>query len=194
MTSITVEEGWAASKVSKRQTEIRDVAQGAGIAFEDVFQLQFPATQLDQFPKAELVRTLSGVFASFEPSEVLTPHAGDVHSDHQITAEIVDACCKWFRFPSVERVLAYETLSETGFGLSAEKSFKPNLFVDISHWLDRKIELLNLYPSELGDYPFPRSEKAVRALAHLRGSTSGFQAGEAFELLLERNLLPGTKE
>jgi len=42
------------------------------------------------------------------------------------------------------------------------------------------------YESETGEFPFPRSEKTIRALAALRGSQSGFDAAEAFELVYER--------
>jgi len=93
--------------------------------------------------------------------------------------EAASACTKWFRYPSVKRVLAYETPSETDFGIDPRDSgFKPNVFVDIGGQLDRKIELMKIYASEMGEFPFPRSEKALRALAQLRGSQAGFKAAE----------------
>ena len=187
VTSTSLEGGWTTEQVSNRQSEIATVAKGLGIRPEDVFQLGFPATRLDQLPMAKLVQGMSQVFSDFAPNEVLTPHSGDVHSDHRITAEVVDACTKWFRYPSVQRVLAYETLSETGFGLSSGKAFNPNFFIDVSPWLERKLELLRIYASEIGSFPFPRSEGAVRALAEVRGATSGFNSAEAFEFLLERH-------
>ena len=116
----------------------------------------------------------------------MIPHRGDVHTDHQVVFDAVGACCKWFRYPSVKRVLAYETLSETEFGLNPQAGFQPNMFVDISLFMERKLELLKIYQSELGEFPFPRSITAVRALAQYRGATSGFEGAEAFMLLRER--------
>ena len=82
--------------------------------------------------------------------------------------------------------MTYETLSETEFGLNpVEKSFRPNLFVDISEQLDSKLKLLAIYESEIGELPFPRSLDAVRAVALLRGSQMGVQAAEAFQILRE---------
>mgnify|MGYP001386002820 CR=1 FL=1 len=52
--------------------------------------------------------------------------------------------------------------------------------------MDDKIKAMKIYKSEIGDFPFPRSEKAIRALARLRGSTSGFNYAEAFQLLYQR--------
>ena len=83
-------------------------------------------------------------------------------------------------------MLAYETLSETDFGLRAEQSFRPNIFVDIGPYLEDKLRAMDIYASELGVYPFPRSHEVIRALATLRGGASGFKAAEAFELLRER--------
>ena len=97
------------------------------------------------------------------------------------------ACTKWFRYPFVRRVLAYETPSETGFGLDSRSTFHPDFFVEISDFLERKLEVMAVYGSELGVFPFPRSVEAVRALATWRGASSGFAAAEAFQLLLERH-------
>jgi LmbE family N-acetylglucosaminyl deacetylase len=65
------------------------------------------------------------------------------------------------------------------------KPFQPNFFVNISEYLEKKIEILNTYESEVGTFPFPRSEKSVRALASYRGATAGVEAAEAFMLLKE---------
>jgi LmbE family N-acetylglucosaminyl deacetylase len=176
--------GWSSARVQQRGEEIAQVASGREI--DRVYNLGFPTTRLDAFPMGEVIQKFSEVFRDFEPEEVLIPHRGDVHTDHRVVFDAASACCKWFRYPSVRRVLAYETLSETEFGLDPDTRFHPNVFVDIRPFLERKIELLQIYKSELGEFPFPRSEQAVRALAHLRGSQAGFEAAEAFQLLRER--------
>jgi LmbE family N-acetylglucosaminyl deacetylase len=155
--------------------------------FDEVSSLNFPTTQLDRVPMSDLVAGISNVFRSFEPEEVFVPHPSDVHTDHRIVFDAVSSCTKWFRYPSVKRVLAYETLSETDFGLGTDQSFRPNVFVDIEPFLDGKLRAMDIYASELGAFPFPRSREAIRALAMLRGAASGFKASEAFELLRERS-------
>ena len=49
-----------------------------------------------------------------------------------------------------------------------------------------KLEIMKIYESEIGDFPFPRSEKTITSLASFRGSQSGYEAAEAFELVYER--------
>ena len=187
MTKISEDTGWSKNSVQERENEIEQVRKGLGVQPGHLFQLGFPTTKLDTSPMGELIAKVSEVFQTFQPEEVFIPHPGDVHSDHRITFEAVSACTKWFRYPSVKRVLAYETLSETEFSLDSGKAFQPNVFVDISQYIEQKLELLRIYASELGEFPFPRSETAIQALAQFRGSSSGFENAEGFELLLERN-------
>lgn len=185
MTAISVESGWSDEKVKQRADEIERITELFG--FDEVFTLDFPTTQLDRVPMSDLVAGVSNVFKSFEPEEVFVPHPSDVHTDHRIVFNAVASCTKWFRYPSVKRILAYETLSETDFGLGTDQGFCPNVFVNIEPFLNDKLRAMEIYASELGAFPFPRSREAIRALATLRGAASGFKASEAFELLRERS-------
>ena len=114
------------------------------------------------------------------------PYAYDAHTDHQITAKAIQSTLKWFRHPHIKRVLMYETPSETEFNLIEDRTFRPNVFVDISNYLDDKLITMKIFNSEMGEFPFPRSEKTMRSLAAFRGSQSGFDAAEAFELVYMR--------
>jgi LmbE family N-acetylglucosaminyl deacetylase len=185
VTAIPVESGWSTDKIKKRTDEIKQVTEL--FDFNEVFTLDFPTTQLDRVPMAELVARISDVFRLFEPEEVFVPHPSDVHTDHRMVFDAVASCTKWFRYPFVKRILAYETLSETDFGLGTERGFRPNVFVDIAPFLESKLRAMEIYESELGAFPFPRCHEAIRALATLRGAASGFKAAEAFELLRERS-------
>ena len=79
-----------------------------------------------------------------------------------------------------------ETLSETEFAPSTkEDSFIPNVFIDISNYIDRKIDIMKVFESEMGDHPFPRSERNIKALATYRGASSNCNYAESFMLLKE---------
>jgi LmbE family N-acetylglucosaminyl deacetylase len=185
VTGISVESGWSAEKVRERDEEIKRI--GELFDFDEKFALNFPTTHLDQVPMSDLVAGISKVFKSFEPEEIFVPHPSDVHTDHRVVFDAVASCTKWFRHPYIKCVLAYETLSETDFSLGADKGFCPNVFVNIEQFLDRKLQAMDIYKSELGAFPFPRSHEAIRALAAVRGVAAGFKAAEAFQLLRERS-------
>lgn len=184
VTSISTTMGWSEEKVARRSQEIKKIASLFG--FSEVFELNFPTARLDQIPISDLVAGISDAFKRFEPTEVFLPHPSDVHTDHRIVFDAAASCTKWFRYSSVKRVLAYETLSESDFGLVASPRFTPNYFVDIEPFLEHKLQAMAVYESELDDFPFPRSYEAIRALATLRGAASGSKAAEAFELFRER--------
>jgi LmbE family N-acetylglucosaminyl deacetylase len=132
MTAITECAGWSAERIQQRAAEIDRVREGLQIARDHFYALGFPTTELDTLPRSLLVKRISEVFSDFQPDEVFLPYPGDVHSDHRETFEAASACTKWFRNCSIKRVLVYETLSETNFGIDpSDSGFKPNVFVDI---------------------------------------------------------------
>jgi LmbE family N-acetylglucosaminyl deacetylase len=184
VTSIWENDGFSSEFIAKRKTEIAKVRDAYG--FCEVYALDLPTRRLDTYPVAELVAEFSKVFKAYQPSEVFLPHRRDVHTDHRAVFDAGAACAKWFRYDSVRRVFAYETLSETEFTLDSQPPFAPNFFVDITNFLERKLEIMSVYQSEMSEFPFPRSIEAIRALASLRGASSGFRAAEAFQLLRER--------
>jgi len=185
VTCISTESGWSIEQVQKRDQEIEAIRRL--MQFDEVYQLNLPTAQLDNLSLQRIVEGISKVFSDFQPNEVFLPHYSDIHTDHRVLFQAVGSCTKWFRYPSVRRILCYETLSETDFGLGNVGNFRPNYFLNIEAYLDKKIEALQIYSSELGDFPFPRSIEAARALASVRGAASGYMAAEAFELLRERS-------
>jgi len=183
-TEMTPDVGGTRARVAERNREIEAVAKHFG--FAGVHRLGFPAARLDVTPRAELVAALSAVVNAVAPDTLYVPFRGDIHSDHAVLADACAAASKWFRHASVRRVRAYETLSETEFQIAPDTpAFRPNLFLDFAPHLDGKVAAMRLYKSEIGTFPFPRSEEAIRALAALRGSTAGCKAAEAFMTLRE---------
>jgi N-acetylglucosamine malate deacetylase 1 len=184
VTSISAERGWSDITVNKRAEEIANVANK--YRFSEVFELQFPTTKLDTLPHSDLINKVGEVYKKVKPEIIYMPFSKDVHTDHQLTAQAIQSTIKWFRYPYIKKVLMYETPSETEFNFIEQRAFHPNVFVDISKYLESKIETMKIYEGEIDDFPFPRSEKTMRSLAAFRGSQSGFEAAEAFELVYER--------
>lgn len=181
-TSITVEAGYTCDQVEQRKVEIEKINSHYG--FASVTEYDYPTCSLEVLPKSDMVNRLSRDITLLGPEIIYTPHSGDIHSDHKIVNEVSLASCKWFRQSSIKIVRSYETLSETG--LLGGEDFSPNQYSDISLHIDHKIEAMSIYGSEMGEFPFPRSEKAIRALANYRGANSGYESAEAFCVLFER--------
>lgn len=183
-TKMTEIQGFSAQQITARKEQIAMI--GTSYPFDGIYELDFPTTMLDRLPMGDIVNKMSRVFKEICPNTVYLPYPGDIHSDHKVVFNAGLACTKWFRHPSVKRILVYEALSETDFcGNPDSNAFRPNVYVDIATYLEDKIKLANIYTGEMADFPFPRSEETIRSLAKLRGSACGCLAAEAFMLIKE---------
>ncbi|UED75574.1 PIG-L deacetylase family protein [Brevibacillus sp. DP1.3A] len=176
--------GHTDEQIDRREREIEKVKTMYG--FNNVFNLKLPTTNLDTIPMQSIVAQIGTVINQLEPEIMYLPYRGDVHTDHKVVFDAVVSCSKWFRYSSVKKVLAYETLSETDFGINPDNNgFRPNVFSDITPYLEKKLDILNVFQSEMGEFPFPRSNQAVQAQARVRGVAAGCESAEAFMLLKE---------
>jgi len=184
MTKISEQGGYAEEKIKKRKTEIEAVSQA--YAFDSFYQACNESTFLDIIPKANLIKELSSFILSIKPNILYIPYRNDVHSDHEVCFDVAVSCSKSFRYPFVKVVRVYEIISETEFGVRPEDGgFRPNYYVNISEYMDRKIDIMNVYKSEMGHHPFPRSNETIAALATVRGAVVMCKYAEAFITLKE---------
>ncbi|HUQ86840.1 MAG TPA: PIG-L deacetylase family protein [Vicinamibacterales bacterium] len=176
--------------IAAKAREVDQVAQAYGMA--DVQRLGLPTTRMRELPEASLIDALGPAIEKTNPDIIYTVHRGDVHTDHQSVFEAVSIVCKPFRSrPRPSRLLSFETLSSTDAALAdAGSVFLPSVFIDITPYIDRKIEIMKLFASEQQPYPQPRSAESIRALARHRGGAIGREYAEAFVLLREVQDLP----
>ncbi len=181
-TNILNLKNYSQDRILKRNQEIEEIKNKVG--FKKLFILDYPAANLSSLSIISMVPKISDVFYEVKPEIVYCVNRTDAHSDHLFTFNAVMACTKSFRYPFIKKVLLYECISETEFAPAIpEKVFQPNYFIDISNFIDDKINLMKIYESELGSHPFPRSIRNIKALATFRGATSGVEYAEAFQLI-----------
>lgn len=167
-----------------REKEIKQVQKLYN--FDSIHNLRLKTMRIDEYNMSELISKISNVINEVKPYIVYLPFKGDVHSDHRKIFEAAYSCTKSFRYPFIKKIYMMEVLSETEFSPSTkEDSFIPNVFVDISSFIEKKIAIMQIFDTELAPHPFPRSERNIRALATLRGATVGCEYAESFVLLKE---------
>ncbi|MBP2021813.1 LmbE family N-acetylglucosaminyl deacetylase [Clostridium punense] len=179
-TNVKQQYGFSREKVEKKNSEINEVSRLYN--FDKFYNLELEPTNLGRYEKSYLIKEVSNIINQVQPNIIFLPFRNDVHSDHKAVFDIVFACTKSFRYPFVKKVYAMEIISETDFANSAN-GFIPNYFIDISRYLDKKIEIMKVYESELGNPPFPRSIENIKAIATFRGATAGVNFAEAFILI-----------
>ena len=169
-------------KIDLRNKEINLVKEKLGI--KKIFFLNYPTSRLTYDSVLSMIPEISIIFKEISPNTIYCVNRNDAHSDHFFTFNAIIACSKSFRFPSIKKILLYECISETEFAPPLpERIFQPNYYVDISKFLQKKIEISKIYKSEFKKHPFPRSTRSIISNALIRGAESGFRFAEAFELL-----------
>lgn len=154
--------------------------------FDHVIDLGLPTTMLDKMDLGEIVSKVGEIIDNIKPEVVYMMFQNDVHSDHRVAFSAVYSCLKSFRRPFIKRVLMFEALSETEFAVSnPANSFIPNVFVDITEYMDDKLRIMSLYNTEVMQSPYPRSLDSIKAIGRYRGSRAGVEYAEAFMLIYE---------
>ena len=133
-----------------------------------------------------IIDKIFSVIQEIKPEIIYTVNRSDIHTDHQVAAKAIMSCTKSFRNPFIKRILMYECISETEIAFPLpENMFIAHVYSDISNFLERKIEIMKKYESELQAPPLPRSLDNIKALARFRGATVSVQYAEAFMLVRE---------
>lgn len=177
--------GFTHEMIQQRDDEIKNVTQKYG--FKKTIELGFPTQLLGEINFRELIIKIDEEISTIKPDIVYLNNRNDVHSDHRIAFNAIIPATKNFRKPYIERLLMYETLSETEFAPALmDNAFIPNVFMDITDFMDKKLEIMGVYESELMPDNLPRSYSAIKALASHRGSRIGVKYAEAFVLLFEQ--------
>lgn len=184
--TVTYKPQWSAELIEKKAREIEEVAEAYGMV--SVSKLQLPTVRLDTIPQAEIISNIREVVEAVRPEIVYLVHDGDVHSDHHAVFTAAMSVFKAFYMSrwGTRRILCYETLSSTEAAPPQfSRMFVPTVYHDITQYVDRKIEIMDLYETELQPDPYPRGPAAIRALARYRGATVGVDYAEAFMLIRE---------
>jgi N-acetylglucosamine malate deacetylase 1 len=154
------------------------------LGVKETFFLDFPASRIDTIPHREVNVKLFELIKKTQPDILFIPFVGDIHMDHQriFLSSLVAARPNNPYAPKT--IYAYETLSETNWNAPyLATNFVPNVFIDISPYLETKLQAMQMYTLQIKPFPDERSEETLRALATLRGSTVNRFAAEAFYLI-----------
>ncbi|MBO8157768.1 MAG: PIG-L family deacetylase [Bacillaceae bacterium] len=171
-------------KIQQKKDELQKVKEILGI--HNIYYLDLPDMKLDTLANVELNATISQKISQINPDIVYTHFYGDVNSDHQELFKATMVATRPVENNNVKKVLCYYTPSSTEWNIqNSNNIFMPNVFVDISKFLNQKIEAMNCYKSELRPYPHPRSEEALVHIAKYWGLHTGVHAAEPFMLVRE---------
>lgn len=153
------------------------------LGLQRVDYLGFQDNCMDSISFLRIVQSLESIINTIMPEVIYTHHHGDLNLDHRITHDAVMTACRPLPKGSVQEIYAFEVLSSTEWATPQREPFVPNVFVDVTDFLDRKVQALRSYQYEMRSAPHSRCLEHVKSLAYHRGYSAGVHAAEAFMLI-----------
>ena len=153
--------------------------------FEVVFEDSSRHLRLDSMPRRDLVNVLERdarlSIDKIKPTIVSIP-APSYNQDHEAVFKASLTACRPHlgTLKPFQRLILVADAPQLCWG--AER-FKPNFYVDITEYLDKKLEAFRCHRSQQRPDPHNGGLESLRLLALVRGREVSIQAAEAYECL-----------
>jgi LmbE family N-acetylglucosaminyl deacetylase len=171
------------TRLQDRKQEIIDASSYLGFDYDIAYEGKGMIEKLDTLPQRTLVDLFEKKINEYQPDLLLLPCGDDYDQDHIATFKAALAATR--PIPSnlgkffVSKILTYEMPKI----IWAQKPFKPDIYVDISAYIDKKRKSISLYTTQLREPPHIRSLDNMHCHARLRGAEAGCECAEAFSVL-----------
>lgn len=178
--------------VSEASTELRALRCEAAVKAASVLGCRLDWFEdghhdhAEDVPEYKLVARIDRYITDYAPDAVFSHWIGDSHSDHARLARCVNASSRRWQAPLF-------ALPPSEHRTPSFASFTPNVYVDISDFLDLKIKAAAYYTYP-GQSFRPLDLDGLAAIAKGWGATAGYDAAETFLLTRSFELpIPGAR-
>jgi len=182
-----IEKGWTVNIVAisdgkltvrgKKQDNSKDFKKACKLLGVEIYSLlKFKDQKFDTEAVSDLANAVANL--KLHPDLIITHHQEDLNKDHRITCEVAKIIGRPKTKPI--SILGCEI---PGTSFWNGKVFQANYFVDITEYIDLKIDAFAKYHNEIQEYPHPWSKKGLKLLAQYHGMQSGFKYAEAFNVI-----------
>lgn len=159
------------------------IKAGEIVGYKDIYTANLRDNRFDSYDLLDIVKIVEEYVEKIKPDIIYTHHYGDLNIDHKITYEAVITGTRPIGDQIVREVYCFETVSSTEWSFIDKYKFSPNYFVDVSEYMDYKIDAMREYTGELRESPHPRSLENLLYTAQKWGSTISCRYAEAFEVV-----------
>ena len=158
------------------------------LGIKDIFFLDFPDQRFETAPFLDITKKIEELVEKNKPQIIFTHSPADLNLDHRIAFNAVMTAARPVKNCPVKEIYSFEIPSCTEWSFQKiNGAFLPNVFEDISSTIEKKIKAIQIYESEMREFPHPRSLKGIKILAQKRGLGAGLRFAEAFELIRRIN-------
>lgn len=142
-------------------------------SFPDIEISFMENNELTNFYNKKNINFLYKIINKVQPDIFITHHKDDIHLDHKICFDITSST-----FLKIDRkLLPTKFLMCNSYFQENHSSFNPNIYIDISSFMDIKLKLINNFKSQDTEY----WKKMVKRIDSLNGLKSSVKYAEAYE-------------
>ena len=168
-------------EIQNRSNQIKKVSKLLNFKIFKYYNL--PDNELDKISNLGLVKKIEAAIIKINPEIILTHSNKDLNIDHQKISNATITACRPLPKSKIKQLLFFEILSSTEWNFNSNRiNFNPNRFYDITDFIEKKLEAIKIYKSEIRQYPHPRSLEGIKTLSKFRGQCIGVNYAEAFEV------------
>jgi len=167
-------------KIGQRRLSSKNAAKILKI--DNIHQLNYSDNELDKYTNLVLTREVENILSKYQPDTIFTHSDKDLNIDHQLVNRAVQTAARSSGKNFIKNIFAFEISSSTN-SLKGKDNFNPNMYIDISIFIEQKKKALNQYSNQFKKYPNQLSIKSIINLNKCRGSEMCRKFCEAFEVL-----------
>ena len=155
----------ALKEIKIRENNANKANQVLGLKAKNIIFLKNSCCRMDSVPILEHSKSIEKYIKLFKPNRIFTHNPNDLNIDHRLTYQATMVATRPKKENSfLTEILCFEVLSSTNLNLN--KPFKPNLFIDITSSINKKILALSKYQKET-------SKNSGRDKDKIRGHQTG---------------------
>lgn len=168
-----------------------DIAAARTHAFRKTCDLLGAAAYIDNeddfsLNEQRVILQLTKLIKLLKIDVVYTHNINDLHCDHKIVAQAAMVVCRPNPQSSVHALYMCEMPAASDWTFNTAV-FQPNVYVDVSKFIEQKKRALQCYPSETHAWPDPRSVNGMLTLSQYRGQQISCGYAEAFQLVFSHD-------
>jgi LmbE family N-acetylglucosaminyl deacetylase len=172
--------------VEKRVTELEEVMRFFEVDGWDLFYKDSKIhMQLDTLPRKELIniieRKSSVSLEKIRPTMVCIPHPS-FNQDHEAVFNASISALRPYLYTTkaFQNIVMIMDAPHLAWG---KEPFRPNFYVDITKYLDKKLQAYKLHKSQVRPEPHISSVESLQQLALWRGKEISTYAAEAYQCI-----------
>jgi LmbE family N-acetylglucosaminyl deacetylase len=142
---------------------------------------KFKTGEFDTYPQRVVNDIVKSHILDIKPTTVVTHISNDLHKDHRIVNDAVKVACRFVSKSPVRNFYEMPVISSSE--INPNFNFSPNLFLDITPYIEKKMEAMEKYVFEVESMEELRGAKGIEGWAIFYGMHIGVKYAEAFKVI-----------